>query len=374
MKKISELVIIAEQHPSKGWGYRVELGMNANGQRKRKEQFRRNWKRKDAIAAGNEWLDGYIKNSGQIKKSDGTSLVELCEAYNTFKKTRVKQSSYDTYQAHVGTLRDYFKNAAAAQVTEDDFTKFFNTLSHGFAKTIRSYLSGVYGFGKERGIVRDITTKTAMIPEADPDELPKFLERSELQAFLKQAENELEYRYFALFWLMSHTGIRIGETQALTWNDIKENQLHIRKTLYVPKGGIKEYQRTTPKTGKSYRYLLIDDITIGILNKWQELQNIERNIYPNHFHDTNLIFTSRKMLGYPISGDRIRKVLRRVKDIHPHVLRHTHISLLAQAGATLPEIMDRVGHVDSKVTLKIYLHITHESKVSVMEKYSQLFN
>lgn len=44
--------------------------------------------------------------------------------------------------------------------------------------------------------------------------------------------------------------------------------------------------------------------------------------------------------------------------ISPHKLRHTHASLLAEAGMTDDQIARRLGHNHSKVTHDIYIHVT----------------
>jgi integrase len=40
--------------------------------------------------------------------------------------------------------------------------------------------------------------------------------------------------------------------------------------------------------------------------------------------------------------------------ITPHALRRTYISLMLEAGAPPPYVMDQVGHADSKTTVEIY--------------------
>ena len=39
-----------------------------------------------------------------------------------------------------------------------------------------------------------------------------------------------------------------------------------------------------------------------------------------------------------------------LQKITPHALRRTYISLMLEAGAPLPYVMDQVGHADSKTT------------------------
>jgi len=59
-------------------------------------------------------------------------------------------------------------------------------------------------------------------------------------------------------------------------------------------------------------------------------------------------------------------------NIKPHSLRHTHTSLLAEAGVGLEEIMDRLGHQDDDVTRKVYLHVTTDMKTEAADKFSEL--
>jgi integrase len=56
----------------------------------------------------------------------------------------------------------------------------------------------------------------------------------------------------------------------------------------------------------------------------------------------------------------------------PHSLRHTHTSLLAEAGVPLQEIMDRLGHKDDTTTKQVYLHVTKTRKKEASQKFGEL--
>lgn len=56
--------------------------------------------------------------------------------------------------------------------------------------------------------------------------------------------------------------------------------------------------------------------------------------------------------------------------IRTHDLRHTHCSLLFEAGATLKEVQDRLGHSDIKTTMDIYTHVTEKAKSEAAKKFS----
>ena len=60
--------------------------------------------------------------------------------------------------------------------------------------------------------------------------------------------------------------------------------------------------------------------------------------------------------------------------ITPHALRRTFISLMLEAGAPLPYVMDQVGHADSKTTLEIYAQVQKRvSRKNVQAAFDRLF-
>ncbi|WP_255551251.1 tyrosine-type recombinase/integrase [Sporosarcina sp. E16_8] len=56
--------------------------------------------------------------------------------------------------------------------------------------------------------------------------------------------------------------------------------------------------------------------------------------------------------------------------ITTHGLRHTHCSLLFEAGASLKEVQDRLGHTDVKTTMDIYAHVTKKAKEEAILKFA----
>ena len=59
---------------------------------------------------------------------------------------------------------------------------------------------------------------------------------------------------------------------------------------------------------------------------------------------------------------------KEIREITIHGFRHTHCSLLFEAGATLKEVQDRLGHANSDITLKIYTHVTTHAKRETANK------
>ncbi|MDQ0216765.1 integrase [Oikeobacillus pervagus] len=98
------------------------------------------------------------------------------------------------------------------------------------------------------------------------------------------------------------------------------------------------------------------------------------------YNDNGFVFTNlNRHPGYPVLikfiENRMARILSKVGlnlVLPPHSLRHTHTSLLAEAGVGLEEIMDRLGHHDDEVTRKVYLHVTNNMKKEASDKFGQL--
>ncbi|HEY2495342.1 MAG TPA: tyrosine-type recombinase/integrase [Paenibacillus sp.] len=93
----------------------------------------------------------------------------------------------------------------------------------------------------------------------------------------------------------------------------------------------------------------------------------------SHYYDENFVFCRPN--GRPINQkvllERMNRLLKRTsiqKKAPPHIFRHTHVSMLAEGGVNLRTIMQRVGHDDSKTTLKVYTHVTDRMKKNATEK------
>ncbi|MDK3799304.1 tyrosine-type recombinase/integrase [Staphylococcus pseudintermedius] len=62
------------------------------------------------------------------------------------------------------------------------------------------------------------------------------------------------------------------------------------------------------------------------------------------------------------------------KYLSMHKLKHTHASLLFQAGADMTYIQYRLGHSSSVVTAEVYIHMTESMKKEQFKKYQSFFD
>ena len=69
---------------------------------------------------------------------------------------------------------------------------------------------------------------------------------------------------------------------------------------------------------------------------------------------------------------RLIKLSNITKNITPHSFRHTHTSLLIEAGVGIKEIQQRLGHTDIETTMNIYAHMTKNMEEKASQKFSEL--
>lgn len=188
----------------------------------------------------------------------------------------------------------------------------------------------------------------------------KHWEREEVRAFndylAKLDQTNYKNLYDAtLYNFLLATGCRISEALALDWSDIDLDG----QTVTISKTVNCKRELNSPKSQSSHRLLDLDANTVQQLRRYRLAQRKEElklgqvetvvfsdfiNPYPNH---QSLAFRLRlthcKTAGVPYIGF--------------HGFRHTHASLLLNAGIPYKELQDRLGHSKIAITLDTYGHL-----------------
>ncbi|WP_246062938.1 tyrosine-type recombinase/integrase [Paenibacillus ehimensis] len=130
----------------------------------------------------------------------------------------------------------------------------------------------------------------------------------------------------------------------------------------------------------SIRKVSIGDSVIKALKSqlaWRE-QKIKNG---EVVHNSDFIFFSIYKPGYPASAkwvwDRFTKYVKLAglpKNLTPHSLRHTHVTLLAEAGEQLAVIQERLGHKNDEITKRIYLHVTAEQRKAIPDRFEMIMS
>ena len=176
--------------------------------------------------------------------------------------------------------------------------------------------------------------------------------------------------YNAIIQFQIYTGMRIGETLALTWDDIdfKNREININKTVNYTKD---EFIVGPPKTENSYRTLGMNNSIYNLLQMTKKEQNERKHQLKNKYEDHNLVFS--QVTGNYIFRTEINNRLRRIKKgtdyeyITVHFLRHANATLLLNNGVDIKIVSSHLGHNDIKTTANIYADVLKSQKQKVAQ-------
>ena len=155
-------------------------------------------------------------------------------------------------------------------------------------------------------------------------------------------------------------GLRPGELLGLRWRDVDFDGrvLQLRCALTEQDGGL---ALGPLKTERSRRTLVLPAAVAAALRALRTQQAAERLRLGALYADQDLVFCRGD--GSPASRQAVYRQFRRYcksagigEDWHPHELRHTHVSVLSDAGVDMEDIADAAGHVNSVVTRTVYRH------------------
>lgn len=183
----------------------------------------------------------------------------------------------------------------------------------------------------------------------------KYLETKELKLLLDSMKEE---RWKLVTEFLALSGLRIGELVALNKTDVWGNILRINKTYDANNKVV-----TSAKTYSSKREIHIQPELRDCIDRMLKYEEWQKEVCG---YKSDLFFpdTDGDYLKYHTYHKYLLENGAKLftKRITPHVLRHTHCSMLAMAGMNLDAIANRLGHEDSKITKEIYFHRLEELK------------
>ncbi len=203
----------------------------------------------------------------------------------------------------------------------------------------------------------------------------KFIDKEDLKTFLDYMERlaPTAYNYYydsVLYKLLLATGCRYGEAVALEWSDIDFNSATISIT--------KTYNRIvkqvgTPKSKAGIRTISIDNKTILMLKQYR---NRQRQAFMEIGSPAPALVFSTTVSQYPNSDARTKSLRYRCKEAGVpqftfHAFRHTHASLLLNAGIGYKELQHRLGHATLAMTMDTYSHLSKEKEKEAVLYYEK---
>jgi len=411
----------------KNWYYYFDAG-KTNGKRNKIERVGGKTK-KEAQEALAKAIHEYYHEGVVFKPSDITVSDFLDEWYELFCKMNLKYSTQVGYLRIIENhLKPKFGIYQLRSLRPALLQEYANSLKlTGYSKNhiigILTTFQAALDYAVEPlHYIKQNPMKSVRIPkiERSPRSRIVLTQRDWEQI----RERFYGTRYYIPLMIGFYTGLRISEAFALTWDDIDFE----KKTLSVNKQVVKRnfgadvrrvvekkvfkkdhscWYFTTPKTKTSKRTVLIGNTLCDELKKEYERQLENERIRGDSYiiyvlqkeidekgndmfrilpstKESEQFFPRVKLIcikedGTYTSTDSFKYCSRVIhKELHLdfdyHSLRHTHATLLVEAGADIKNVQTRLGHQNIETTLQTYVHNTakmNEKSVTLFEQMTQ---
>ena len=262
-------------------------------------------------------VNGYNTEDDIISNSSWSNLIMFRNMLEE------KQLNPYTINARLSGLKSFFNFLVYAKVISENPMDTIERISTDSVEQNTDYLT-------EEEYKRLLTTIKTKLPNTKQDNFTLTSKRDVL-----------------LVGLMIQTGLRVSEILGLTVNQIDTENKRI-KVL---------------GKGKKLRTVVFTDDILTLLQDYTDVRNTL------DIKDTEILFLSRN--GRKLSRQNVNVNLKKYceragieKDIHPHCLRHTALTLMGESGLSVAKISAIAGHTDTKTTSR-YLHV----KTDDIEEY-----
>ena len=201
------------------------------------------------------------------------------------------------------------------------------------------------------------------------DEFTRFIsttKRLAQEREIKQCDLS-EWDYYVFFSIAYFTGLRKGEIHALKWSDIDGIHLSVKRSITQKlKGGDRE---TPPKNKSSIRTIQMPLPLIRILNEHRARQE-----KLNHFTKDHYICGGIRSLRDSTLQKRNANYakLSGLDVIRIHDYRHSHVSVLVNAGINIKEIARRLGHSRVEETWNTYAHMYPQEEEKAIDVLNEI--
>lgn len=258
----------------------------------------------------------------------------------------------------------------------NQWAKDYNQLGKGFQEypLLNSLNKRILKYAVSLQVISYNPARDIIVPRRKPKEGQKlkYLDDENLKKFLVYLEQlPNTYRNFydtVLYKTLLATGLRIRECLALKWSDIdlQNGTLDVNKTLNTLK------EITSPKSKSSVRMIDLDTKTVLMLRLYKARQSqVGREIglsYEKVFSNTFDKYIDARALRKRLDN---HLTLAGCPRLTFHAFRHTHASILLNAGLPYKEIQTRLGHAKLSMTMDIYSHLSKDNQKNATSFYEK---
>lgn len=269
---------------------------------------------------------------------------------------QLSKNTVDSYRRDLEQFSKYLMedDLKFDQINHHHLLSFLNTLQKEQSSLARmaSSLRRFYGYLKTSRVIVSDPTQFLQV-KSPTQKIPNILSLSDFQQLISfEKTDPIDYLDTALIEMLYSSGLRASECIS-----IKIQQIFLDERIL----------RIMGKRNK-VRVVVIGQKAIEALNDYFEFA---RNVWLQRQSD--YLFINKK--GEPLSRHYLYNMLQRrkketglLKDVSPHILRHSFASELINHGADLRVIQELLGHSDVKTT-QIYTHLDFKAKARQYQNF-----
>ena len=180
--------------------------------------------------------------------------------------------------------------------------------------------------------------------------------------------------YYVALHVCYYTGLRIGEALGLRWQDVNFEKRELTVAGTMLENGLRQ---STPKTRSSYRTIPYGtQLQLLLQAELQRQMNVRQSVGNSRYNKWNYVccrIESGKQICAPDFRFFNAWCKQNLGGGSTHSLRHTHATMLLEAGETMDAVSKRLGHSSIAITAKYYSHVTEKGKLRMRATLDNLF-
>lgn len=228
-------------------------------------------------------------------------------------------------------------------------------LSPNYVRTMAVIISSAHDYAVKEGFCSPFYDKLQK-PREEKKEIIilKHREQKELE---QEAKRHLSGAGLAVY-LSLHTGLRIGEVCALSWNDIDFEEGFLYVNSSVVRKNIQnhsKYEIAQPKTTKSRRMIPLTEQLVAVL---EEEKRKSSSFFVISSGKEGTFMHPRTL------ENRYKAMLKKceIPEVPYHTLRHTFATRCIECGMDVKALSEVLGHSRVNITLDTYVHPSIRAK------------
>ncbi|WP_369351003.1 site-specific integrase [Streptococcus hillyeri] len=318
---------------------------------------------REAKRAEIKLIEEYERNGGW-KKSVAVTMDDVAQLWFEQYQHTVKPSTYmvseGDYKRHIFPAIGKMNVKKISVLACQKLTNELSTMSH--YKNVFSIANRILKFAVHMNLIdtnpmdKVIRPRGTHVPKSE--EFENYYTKEQLEEFLEIVEDQYDLRKLTLFRILGYAGLRAGEAVALNEYDFDfvENTIDVNKTIAKTKEG---WVFQSPKTKKSKRKLDMDAETMRLAKEY--IYSLPKSLYGPRRLFSIIPDTIRVWIDNIANKNNLKRIT-------PHGFRHTHASLLYDAGVPVKVAQERLGHAKISITLDLYTHLSKRQKDDAIEK------